>query len=541
MAAIDLDRIKRQGTRLLSGFTTGQKVVTGIAVLSLVLGGLFFTRWASEPSYGTLYTDLDPADAAEITDRLSSEGVGYRLEDGGRTVLAPRDRIYQLRLDLSADGLPSGGAEGFSLLDKQGITTSEFRQRVDYQRALQGELARTISAIEDVSSASVHLVIPEQDVFSDDAEKPSASVLVKTRSGSSLSSTQVQAVVHLVASSVARMQPEDVTVADTSGRVLSAAGQELGGAGGVHATETAEFETRLASSVQDMLAPVIGPGNAVVRVSAVLDYDARATTTERYQNGLGTEAGVEGQPIAPQPGQESTSTETYTGPASGATGILGPDGTATGSTGETNYEKSETSVQYVYDKVTEQVRTAPGSVERMSVAVILDSEAVDEADVASIQNAVQAAVGFDLDRGDAIQVTRMEFDDSVAEAAEKELAAAEAAKKRSDMMSLIRMVAALLVVAVVLFLAWRSMRKAAKQRVPLRVPLDLRELEAAHSAADGPSLPELTPEAPAMPQLQIPPEQLESARVESEVGELIDRQPDEVAATLRTWLADRRS
>src|SRR3954464_15782057 len=146
MAAIDVNKVKAKAGKALSGFSTGQKVVTGLAVVGLVIGGMMFSSWASKPSYSPLFTNLQPSDAAAITQKLTSNKVSYKLADGGSTVMVPQSMLYQQRMELSAQGLPTGGNDGYKLLDKQGITTSEFRQHVDYQRALEGELSRTIGA-----------------------------------------------------------------------------------------------------------------------------------------------------------------------------------------------------------------------------------------------------------------------------------------------------------------------------------------------------------------------------------------------------------
>src|SRR6266545_6419966 len=200
--ALDVTVARRRAAGVWSGFTSGQKTTLGLAVAAVVLGGWFFTKWAAQPTWTPLYGNLSATDAGSVTQELSSKGVQYKLSDGGATVLVPQASVYQLRLDMSAKGLPTGGSQGYALLDKQGITTSEFRQRVDYQRALEGELARTIGAIDGVAGADVHLVIPADAVFADDSRKPSASVLLRpTTQGKKFGSDQVRAIVNLVAGS----------------------------------------------------------------------------------------------------------------------------------------------------------------------------------------------------------------------------------------------------------------------------------------------------------------------------------------------------
>jgi flagellar M-ring protein FliF len=171
-----------------------------------VAAAFLFTRVSHDQSYTPLFTNLDAADASQITDALTAKGVPYELADSGRTVTVPQSDVYQLRIDLSAQGLPGSGG-GYALLDNQGITTSEFRQRVDYQRALQGELEKTIAAMDGVQATSVHLVVPPQSVFADTSQPASASVLLRVTPGHTLSSSHVQAIVHLVASSVDASSP----------------------------------------------------------------------------------------------------------------------------------------------------------------------------------------------------------------------------------------------------------------------------------------------------------------------------------------------
>src|SRR4051794_15096677 len=382
MPAVNVDQLRRRASQTLSGFSTGQKVITGLAVAGLIVGALTFSSWASKPSYAPLFTNLQPSDAASITQKLTSNKISYQLADGGGTVMVPQSVLYQQRIALSAAGLPAGGTDGYKLLDKQGITTSEFTQHVNYQRALEGELSKTIGAIDGVGAASVHLVIPQQDVFSQDSNKPSASVLVQNLPGKSLSAGQVQAVVHLVSSSVEGLNPDDVSVADAKGNLLSAPGD--GGdvaAGDARSSQTKGYEDQLSKSLQDMLGQVIGPNHAVVRVTADLNFDQKSTTTETYDKD------------APPVLSQSTSTETYNNAAGtpAATGTLGAGTTATIASGNASvYNKSDNTQTNAVGKVTQQVKQAPGAVTRLSIAVALDSNA-KSADQNTVQQLVSAA------------------------------------------------------------------------------------------------------------------------------------------------------
>jgi flagellar M-ring protein FliF len=545
MAALDISTARRRAATVWSGFTSGQKTTLGLAIAAVVVGGYMFTKWAAQPTWTPLYGNLSATDAGSVTSELKSKGVQYKLADGGATVMVPQAQVYQLRLDMSAKNLPTGGSQGYALLDKQGITTSEFRQRVDYQRALEGELARTIGAINGVSGADVHLVIPADDVFSADSRKPSASVLLRSAAGKKFGTDQVRAIVNLVAGSVEGLTPEAVTVADNSGHVLSAPGDGgLDASGDAQASQARTFEDGLARSIEDMLAPVTGAGGAVVRVNAELDFDQRSTTTESFA-----------QPAAGQTNPlvtESTSQETFAGPGASAAagGVLGTSGPTTGNAASTanNYSKNSADRSFAVGKVTQQVKAAPGKVARLSVAVLLDDKV--KAAPAEVTNLVNAAAGIDGKRGDVVTVAAMAFDHSATDAAAKEQKAAASAKSKTQMMNLVRTVGVLLIVLVALFLAWRSARKASVTRYPVPgvLPAGPVKAEALHAAltalgaggkadaleaADaGDARSRYDRERAALPA---------APDVNDELAELIDRQPDEVASILRGWLADRRA
>jgi flagellar M-ring protein FliF len=527
-------------------FSTAQKFALVGGGVALVVVLMMFSRWSGKPDMAALYTDLAPADAAAITERLSGKGVSYELADQGTTVKVPRDQLYDLRLELSSDGIPSGGNGGWSILDDQGITSSEFSQQVGYQRAMEGELARTVASLDAIQSATVHLVLPERDAFVLDETKASASVLVRTRPGKSLSSTQVQAIVNLVSSSVQGLTADAVTVADTAGNVLNAPGQGVGTvgiAGNGRMEQTSAFEGALSGEIEAMLASVVGPGKAVVTVNADLDFDKSTETSETYSAPTSTD----GRPLADS---ESSRTEEYNGAVPGDAGVLGPT-TGGGTSGsDTSYNLEESSSDNALNRVVETTERAPGAIERLSVAVLVDERTIDTAQVADIERLVTAAAGVNADRGDQVVVTRMPFDTSAAESTESALAAINAQKKREERMRLYTTIGAVVVVLAVLALAYHSMSKAHRRRAAR--PIDLRdepvpipttaasvyedpdEIERAEDEATT-ATPELPPPAPPTE------EELRTARLGSEVATLVDDQPDEVALLLRTWLGDRRA
>src|SRR3954453_16168970 len=209
--------------RARSTFATvslGQKVVIGLLLVGLLLGGFFFYRWITTPTQAPLFSNLASTDASAIVDELNAEGVPYTLTDGGQTIMVAKDQVYDLRLHMSGKGLPAGQDTGYALLDQQGITTSEFQQQVTYQRALEGELSKTLEALSGVQQAVVHVALPKEEVFATDQGKPTASVLLSLAPGTQLSGEQIAAITNLVSSSVQGMDPNQVTVTDASGQVL---------------------------------------------------------------------------------------------------------------------------------------------------------------------------------------------------------------------------------------------------------------------------------------------------------------------------------
>ncbi len=529
--------IGRRLTRSVSGFSTGQKVLSALVLAGLLLGGFAFAKWASAPNYAPLFSNLASSDASAIVDKLNSAGVKYQLTDGGQTILVPQNEVYAERLKMSSANLPAAKNSGYSLLDQQGVTASQFQQQVAYQRALEGELANTIQSIDGVQTAVVHLAIPQQDVFLDDAQKPSASVLVGTSAGAQLSQGQVQSIVHLVSSSIEGMDASQVTLVDGNGQLLSAAGDGTGAGGLAGATrdqETSDYETRTTTAVQALLDRVLGPGHAVAKVTASLDLDNTNTTTETM---------VAPTASAP-PLSFSKTSETYAGAGSGSgTGVLGPDniavpsGSATGAASGNNYVKTSETADSPYGKITEQRKSAPGAVVKQSVAVVVDS-AVKGANLTSLQQAVGSAAGIDATRGDTISVTSMAFDTTAATTAKKQLAAAASAKSRDQFFSLIKTAAIALLVLLVLGVAFVMSRKRGSterelielemienaQRMPVAIGAGAG-LGASNALGAGPDLGGATGEL--------------SERRQA-VHALVERQPDEVAELLRGWLADRR-
>jgi flagellar M-ring protein FliF len=511
-----LNRVKT----LLSTISLGQKIVIGLLLAGLVLGGFMFTRWITAPTMTPLFSNLASADASAIVEELNAEGVAYELADGGQTVMVAQDQVYNLRLTMSGKGLPAGNESGYALLDQQGITTSEFQQQVSYQRALEGELANTLKALDGVNAAVVHIALPKDQVFATDEGKPTASVLLDLAPGTKLSGEQVQAVTHLVSSSIEKMDPADVTVADSTGAVLSAAGEGISSAAGdAQLQQEQEFEARLAANAQSILDTVAGPGNAKVSVRADLDFSKRDTTSESYNY-------VPGTPAL----SEQNTTETYTGTGAAVGGVLGAEDTATTGSGDSTYDKNATTSNNAVGKTTETVSGAPGAINRLTVSVVMNDATAAGLNQQQIQDAVSNAVGLDTVRGDAISVATMAFDTSAAQQAAADLKAAEAAAKSAQMWSMIKTGGIALGIVLLVLVVWLRSRRSREEYEELEddEPVEFERIQV-QSIRD----PALDDRA-----AQLATQQRD--RVRGEISEMVSERPDEVATMLRGWFAESK-
>lgn len=532
--ASEFDKMKDAARRVTAGLSTKQKATAALAVVALVVGSVAFMKVVGRPSYQPLFTNLQASDAGAITSKLSSSKVPYQLADGGSTVLVPSNQVYQQRVDMAQAGLPSSGTVGLSLLDKEGLTTSQLTQQADYQRAIQGQLESTIEAIQGVTGAQVNLVMPPTDVFAvSNSQTASASVLVGLQPGAKLTPGQVQAIVHLVSSAVANLDPNSVTVVDSDGTMLAGPGVDTNAAG--QDGQTAGFDAALAASINDMLTQVVGPGKANVKVNADLNFDQVDTTTKSVQ------LDPNGKPVS-APTSSSTSQQTYTGtganPAGG--GVLGtPTAGTTASGSNGNYSQQSSNSTYATGEVDQTVKQAPGTIRRLSVAVLLDSS-VKGVDVNSVRQLVTAAAGIQSTRGDSLSVVELPFSNAAATQAKAAASAAASAKRQAQLTGILRALAPLLVLVVAAAVIMRVMRRP--RALPLSGPVAALGAGPAGALATEPlglsavglgtaPVGGLAPYDPAANagMLDAP------ARVE----DFIEQQPDEVARLLRSWMSDR--
>lgn len=388
-------------TESLSALSPQQKALLfrGVPVLLIALGiGLYFLQ---RVYYRPLFTDLSPQDAAAVVRELDARHIPYQLRNNGTAIDVPEEVLHHTRLEMAGKGIPLGGGVGFEIFEQTPFGATEFSQKVNYQRALQGELARTINSISAVQSSRVHLALPSRGAFLGREEKPSASVVLELKPGSRLTAEQAQGIINLLSSSVEGLTPERVTVVDTSGRPLRSKEAEKD-------TET-EFihrlklniEQEMERRIESMLEPVLGAGKSVARVSAELEFRETQVAREEFN------------PAHVVRSQQQQSEGTEPDGVPGAQANL-PNGDTTAK-GPISSRKSET-VNYEIGKTTSQVIEPRGQVRRLSVAVMVDGKyeanvytprSPEEMEI--LKAIVLKAVGFNAERGDQIEVATMPF------------------------------------------------------------------------------------------------------------------------------------
>ena len=503
----------------------------GAAVVASVAATLLW--FTAQPDYTVLYGDLDPAEVGDVTDELDAAGVDYRLEGGGRQVLVPASDLYAVRADLAAGGMAGPASpQGWEILDDQGLTVTDFRQQVDYQRALEGELARTIQGYDAVNSATVHLALPDDSWYADDRTPASASVLLET--AGPLDHSVVDGIGMLVASAVDGLDPADVTITDAGGEVLHSPGATAGGAGpDRQLRETREFEAQLAAEVQGLLSRTFGQGTANVVVRAELDFDVSETESETFGDST-----VE---------REQLSDEEFEGTGGLPGGILGIDGgpipgvtpgggiptddaagdeddedadEAEGQAPASRYESGEEIREYAIDRTVERTQATPGSVARLSVAVAVDDDPEDGGpDPEAVEQLVAAAVGVDPERGDVVEVSPVAF------AAEEEPEAEEEEPSFVDtwLTQIIAFLVLLAAVGVAAAIALRGSKREASAVEQL-------------ATADEDDEPDIGFDEP-----EEDADAKASRALREYSADAVNNDPEEVAALIRGWLSDKRS
>lgn len=373
----------------LSRFSRAGLVAGVCAVLALLVGG---SIWLMQDNYETLFSDLNGQDAAAMVAELDRMKVPYRLADGGGTIQVEREAVYKTRLKLMGKGLDLHGAVGFEIFNNADFGMTEFAQKINYQRALQGELARTIMGLDEVKLARVHLVLPESGLLKRQASKPKASISLVMKGNSALNAEQISGIQRLVAASVPEIAPSSVTVVDHRGVAISKDGGDdvaLGANGRLDSKRQIEdYLTRKVLAVMDR---AVGPGRAIVSVDVSLNYDQVKVTTEDVV------------PLPNTSGQQVGAVVRRRENFQGGDAVTSALGSAFGAAGQAPANNGSSEVEYVNGRRVEQVNSTPGGVRRLSVGVMVP-DITDPAELAKLREMVSMAVGVQGGRGDSIVV-----------------------------------------------------------------------------------------------------------------------------------------
>jgi flagellar M-ring protein FliF len=451
---------------LLANTTTKGKVVMAASALGVLAAMLVMFKIASAPSYTTMLTGLDPAETGKITSALDSSGVSYQIENNGTGLAVVKGQVSQARIALAEKGLPGKGQPGFELFDKQKLGASDFQQKVTYQRALEGQIASTIGQIQGVSGAQVSLVLPEDQLFSQDQTPATAAVLL-SGSATSLDPSAVRGIASLVSSSVKGLKPANVSITDASGTLLWPNSDSGSGGGGVNKlTAQARYNTQLQGGLDAMLAQTLGAGKARVSVSSDLNVDETSLDKLTYAK--------KGVPL-----KQTDETERLRGAGGGSGGTTGsasnlPSYATSGSGGgKSNYQRKSTQTDFGVDKTVQRTKVAPGEVKRLSVGLVVD-KSVPAAQVAQIKSAVSAAAGIDKTRGDVLNVSQVAF--------AKPATTAPSAGPAASVVSYAKYGAVGLGLIAFLFFVMRHLKK--REGESLGEPTWLRQIEAPTTLAD---------------------------------------------------------
>lgn len=499
------------------------KIIIGTSAFILIIAFIFIILNGG-PEYQVLFNQLDPADANAIIQELEGQGIAYRLQDAGRTILVPANLVYKTRLNMAGKGLPTQGVVGFEIFNQSSFGTTDFERNVNYYRALSGELSRSIQALNAVEYARVQITAPRESLFIEEEKSAEASVLLKLIPDYSISKEQIRAISKLVASAVPGLEPENVTIVDTAGNLLS----DL-----LHEDEVSifnqrltinqfELQTQLSNQIRNdlirLLARVLGPDNFTVQVKVKLNFDQREVESRLFSPVVGDEGIIRSQ-------QERR--ENYQGSIADAIGVPGTTsnipqyqsiegGSETGS-----YSSYEAITNYEINEVVERRVYSPGNIESIATAVIINNR-ISEEELDKLRGAIEAAVGYNPERGDTLMVTSLNFDRSL----EEEIAiaqAAEAEAQRQRMLIYAGLIAFIFIVLLSLSLVLYRWRR--KEEEPEHV-LDFL-------VGDG-----LEDEIAIGLETELTDEQKKRREILRQLTELINDKPEEVTQIIKSWLLD---
>jgi flagellar M-ring protein FliF len=525
---------KEQSLQVWRKLTKKQQYsIIGAAVLLMVaiLGWSYW--WGSKPEMVPLYTKMETKDAGDVAAKLKEMKIEYEAQEDkdGTTILVQPSDVHQARLDLATQGLPRGN-KGFEIFDDSKLGVTEFQNKINYLQALQGELTRTIEQINEVDKARVHIVLPEDSLYKKNEKPATASVMLTLRGTEELPKKQIKGIVNLVAHSVQGLTPENITIVDGAGQILNEPDDDkeeqkkLGSLTVLQMNMTKKVQERLQNDLQTFLNEVLGEGKAVARVNVELDFDQRSTDRQLFEPVV-DEAGIV------RSSQESN--ESYSGTSANPGGVAGtttniPGYVETNGNTESQYERSETTRNYEINETKEKVVAAPGSIKRLTVAVLVDDSMTQEQQD-SILRAASSAIGFNNARGDTISVEPLPFSTEMRDKIARE---EQEQKDREDRILYIAIGAIVLLIAVVIgiLLYRRRQQRIAREaeELAIREEMEAREREEAAmlgaAAAAQTSADDMTEE------------QKQHVSEREAIVKMAKSNPFEVAQLVKSWLED---
>lgn len=513
---------KQQGaaglTLLWKDLSTPKKISVLVFTAAFLLAAALFIHYFTTPKMGVLFRGLNTDSAAAVMGRLDEMGVPYKLGPGGSDIMVAENQVDELRITLSSDGSLYGGSMGFELLDQARLGVSEAERRLNFQRALQGELQRTITQIDSVSQARVHLVMPEPSVFMRETAVPTASVVVKLNPLSGLRQDQVMGIVYLVAGSVENLKPENITLIDTQGRILSDTGGGDFSPGDLSASTTLKqldikrnFEKELETRLQDMLERVLGAGTVAAMVTADLDFDSHEVTEIFY-----------GEPVLRS---SSRTEEEFSGSGTPPGGEAGTDSnipsypTGGADPGESTYHRLDEIENYEISETLTHTIKAPGEVKFISASIIYDNSrgTLTIQQTEGLENLVSSALGLSQERGDQISIASIGFDTTYLEETIIAMEEAEQAAKTQMYIRYGLTAAAILAGIVVFFILLGRLRHFLEDQARYR-----SQVAAARQRAHE----------------EGPPLETGSESTQNRIKNITQQNPDTAISLLKMWLME---
>lgn len=496
---------------------TRSKAIIAVSAVAILAIAFLMLRVAGAPSYTMLASGLDPAKTGEITTALDEQGIAYELRNNGTGLAVDKGQAAQARVALAGAGVNVGSTgEGFELFDEQKLGASEFQQQVTYQRALEGEIARTISGVEGVTNPSVQLVLPEDDLFADEASPATAAVMLGN-SADTMDPGAVRGIAQLVSSSVKGLKNDNVTITDAAGTLLWPQGDGAGGAGMVAGKQALEarFARAMEADLNALLTRTLGPGKGQVSVTADLNADKTTQDEVTYDR--------KGVPLKTQ-----TETEKLRGGGVTTGGTAGSAGNipqysanAVGGAANSRYDRKTESTDWGVNKKVARTEVAPGAINKLNVALLVD-EAVPAEVFASLEQTISSAAGIDTARGDTIQAAQVPF---------AKVETPKAGPVPTTLLGPLKWVGIGLASLIFLFFMGRHLRK--REGEALQTPAWLTSIEEPVSLAQLEQQTQIM--SPPAPTITLPP-RTPDANLQA-IDQLMEREPERVAAQVKNWMA----